>query len=200
MSSAEQRDSEHRPGEPPTHPPSARLRRLRRQVKASARFGALAVVAFAALAGCAMDNPAQPLPQPSFNYFACAVQPVLDRECSFPGCHGNVRRGLQLLSPSRMRIASEYALARINTSQDDVDAGIHPPLTGVEVSFNYEQCRGYATQVAPHTPPPILDKPLAMAAGGVYHTVAGDVFKSQDDPGYVAINAWLHGASGAECP
>ncbi|PKN56699.1 MAG: hypothetical protein CVU56_14880 [Deltaproteobacteria bacterium HGW-Deltaproteobacteria-14] len=163
---------------------------------------ALAVAVGAAVVGggCAVDNPPEALPEPSFEYFACAVQPVLDRECSNSACHGNVARGLQILSPSRMRIASEYALARLAISEDDVESGIHPPLTGVEVSFNYEQCRGWATAVTPNRPAPLLDKPLAVSAGGVYHTTHGDVFASPDEPGFQAIAAWLRGATAAECP
>lgn len=163
---------------------------------------ALAVVVGAAVVGggCAVDNPLEPLPQPSFAYFACAVQPVLDRDCSNSACHGNVARGMQVLSPSRMRIASEYALARLAISEDDVESGIHPPLTGVEVAFNYEQSRGWATARSPNRPAPILDMPLAVSAGGIYHTTHGDVFASPDDAGFQVIAAWLRGATEAECP
>ncbi|TNF35502.1 MAG: hypothetical protein EP329_06135 [Deltaproteobacteria bacterium] len=153
-----------------------------------------------AVGGCAVDNPVAPLPQPSFEYFACAVQPVLDRNCSFGGCHGNVQRGMQVLSPSRMRIASEYAIARLQTTDEEVEEGIHPALTNVELSFNYEQARGWSRASSPDRPAPILDKPLAVAAGGLYHTTHGDLFASKDDDGYKVIEAWLHGATAAECP
>lgn len=153
-----------------------------------------------AMGGCAVDNPVEPLPEPSFEYFACAVQPLLDRDCSFSGCHGNVQRGMQVLSPSRMRISSEYAIARMQTSDAEVEEGIHPALTNVELSFNYEQVRGYSRALSAGRPAPILDKPLAVAAGGIYHTAHGDVFASKDADGYKVIEAWLRGATAAECP
>jgi len=171
-------------------------------MKMSADPRVLAVMASmaAVVTACAVDNPVEPLPEPSFEYFACAVQPVLDQGCSFPACHGDVNRGLQVLSPSRMRIASEYALARMGISDEQVEEGVHPPLTGVELSFNYEQCRGWAKATSTGRPPALLDKPLAVRAGGIYHTAAGDVFASEDDPGYRAIEAWLRGAGPEACP
>jgi len=163
------------------------------------RAAALGALAASGLGACAVDNPPAPLPTPDFAFFACAVQPVLDRNCSFGGCHGNADRGLQVLSSSRMRIASEYGIARLGVTDEEVDEGIHPALTNVELSFNYDQCRAFAERSDGELPQ-LLSKPLAVAAGGRYHAPNGDVFASQTDPEFQALVSWLAGATAEDCP
>ena len=176
---------------------------MRRDRTPRARGALLAAVLGAAwlAAGCGgLDNEPLPLPSPSFDYFVCAVQPILDRECSAPSCHGTPDRGLQLLSPSRMRITAEYDKARADLSDEEIELGMHPALTDAELSFNYEQCRGFAFARSVDDPPQILSRPLALAAGGIYHEKHGDVFPSKTDPRYLTIQRWLFGSTGENCP
>ena len=171
-------------------PRSARARRVAAALGATLALGATA---------CGVDNPPAPLPRPDFEYFVCAVQPVLDRDCSFGGCHGSVDRGMQVLSPSRMRIASEYGFARLGVTDEEVEEGIHPPLTAIELSFNYDQARAFAA-ASDDEAPQLLSRPLAVSAGGRYHAPAGDVFSGTEAPGYQVLERWLAGATGEECP
>lgn len=158
----------------------------------------VALVAFAACDG--PGNPPVAPPALDFGYFVCAVQPILDRECSAPACHGTPARGLQILSPSRMRMAAEYPKARADLSGEEIELGIHPALTDAELSFNYEQCRAFAVAHAPTETSQLLSRPLAVAAGGLYHEARGDIFSSREDDGYLTLEAWLGGATEASCP
>jgi hypothetical protein len=152
-------------------------------------------------AGCEFDNPVASAAALDLDYFTCEVQPVLDRECSFPACHGNAERGLRLVSPGRMRIVDEYLSARTSLTDDDVAAGIHPPLTGAELAFNYGQCAAFVDPDWPAQESQLLLRPLALASGGLHHlSAAGDVFLSSDAPGYARIARWLEGAGPEECP
>lgn len=165
------------------------------------RWLARCLACAALAAGCAgLDNDPLPLPAPSFGYFVCAVEPILDRECSAPACHGTPERGLQLLSPSRMRIKAEYDKARADLSNEEIEFGIHPPLTDAELSFNYEQCRGFSLARSAQGSPQLLSRPLALAAGGIYHDKHGDVFPSATDPRYQTLERWLAGATTESCP
>jgi len=146
-----------------------------------------------------LDNASLDLPALDFGYFVCAVQPILDRECSAPACHGNAARGLQILSSSRMRIAAEYQKARLDLTSDEIELGIHPALTAMELSFNYEQCRAFAPSRFGETSQ-LLSRPLAVSTGGLYHEKRGDIFPSGDDPRYQTIRLWLSGATEASCP
>ena len=152
------------------------------------------------VAGCTLDNPAESAPSVSVEFFACAVQPVLARECSFPACHGSPERRFQVLSPGRMRIATEYGIARTQISADDAEAGIHPPLTAVELDFNVQQALGFAVAAGDVEKSQLLKRPLALGAGGTYHGIGGDVFPSAQSPGYETLARWLSGAGAGECP
>ncbi|MCB9787721.1 MAG: hypothetical protein H6744_13645 [Deltaproteobacteria bacterium] len=173
-----------------TRPPATR---------ALASRAALAAVALFC-AGCGLDNPDVSPPAVDEQYFRCAVEPVLVRECSSPACHGYSERRLHILAPGRMRLAGEYAKARQLITVEDVDEGIQPPLTGNEERFNFLQARGFAR--GPVDESQLLSRPLAVAAGGTVHVarLGGDVFETTGDPGYLAIRAWLNGADVRDCP
>lgn len=147
-----------------------------------------------------LGNAPLDLPALDFGFFVCAVQPILDRECATPACHGNPARGLQVLSSSRMRIAGEYQRARADLGAEEIELGMHPALTDVELSFNYEQCRAFALPRGAGGTSQLLSRPLAVAAGGVYHDERGDIFASADDPSYRTLERWLLGATGESCP
>lgn len=129
--------------------------------------------------------------------FACTVEPVLEHECSMPACHGAPSRRMQVLAPGRMRLAGELAKAIAAQSADERLAGLHPALTEVEIDANFASARAMLLPGAPESSP-LLDKPLAIDAGGVYHAPAGSVFASKQSPGYVALLNWASGK--AVCP
>jgi hypothetical protein len=134
-------------------------------------------------------------------FFSCDVQPVLARECSFPGCHGSTERPFAVYSPGRMRMSAEYGLARRATPAEDIEAGVHPSLTPVERNANYVQAMAFVRPDGSRQASQLLTRPLTVAAGGVYHAPGGDIFQSPSDPGYTTILRWLDGATAAEaCP
>jgi hypothetical protein len=119
-------------------------------------------------AGC--RGPAEPPAPPSggrefaldFALFSETVAPVLTRQgCDLGGdCHGGGIRGTFALSPVDRK----------------------------SVAFDFEQA---SLQVEPYDPPesPLLEKPLAVAAGGTPHS--HQPFASTNDPDYVAIREWI---------
>lgn len=132
---------------------------------------ALALVPPVSLLGC--SRPLTPIAPPSgggtlvldYDEFARTVGPVLTRQgCDAGGdCHGGGIRGTFALSPAGHKNSR----------------------------FDFDQT---ALQVSPTTRDSsrILTKPLAVAAGGVPHSVK--VFASVDDPEYQAIRLWIqHG-------
>lgn len=129
--------------------------------------------------------------------FGCEVEPVLERECSMPACHGASGRRFPVLAPGRMRLAGELAIAIAAQPASERDAGTHPRLTEHEVDANFAAARAMAMGATPEATP-LLDKPLAVAAGGGYHAPQGDVFASRDAAGYQALLRWLRGE--ATCP
>jgi hypothetical protein len=119
-------------------------------------------------AGC--RGPAEPPPPPGggreflldFALFSETVAPVLSRRgCDEGGdCHGDGIRGTFALSP-------------VDTK---------------DVAFDFEQA---SMQVDPYDQlgSPLLEKPLAVAAGGQPHSY--QPFASTDDPDYQAIRDWI---------
>lgn len=129
--------------------------------------------------------------------FACEVEPVLERECSMPACHGAPGRRMPVYAPGRMRIYGELVAALAAQTAEDRDAGHHPKLTEHEIDANFAAARAMVLAVGDASTP-LLDKPLAVAAGGGYHAPDGDVFASRDDAGYQALLRWVNGE--ATCP
>jgi hypothetical protein len=132
---------------------------------------ALTLVPPVSLLGC--SRPLAPLAPPSgggtlvldYDEFVRTVEPVLAQKgCDAGGdCHGGGIRGTFALSPV-----------------DQKDS-----------RFDFAQA---VLQVSPavRDSSRILTKPLALAAGGVPHSVK--VFASVGDPGYQAIRLWIqHG-------
>ncbi len=129
--------------------------------------------------------------------FACEVEPVLEAQCSMPACHGAATRRMPVLAPGRMRLAGELAAAIAAQPTEEREAGTHPRLTEVEIDANFSAARAMVLPEAGEASP-LLDKPLAVAAGGVYHAPDGDVFADRDDAGYAALLRWVRGE--AVCP
>ena len=111
--------------------------------------------------------------------FRCNVEPILARQCSYNGCHGNAGSALRVYSPGKLRAIPA-------TTLDDAIL----PLTTAERHANFESAAGFST-LAPGDNF-LLRKPLAASAGGFEH-VGGAIFPSITDPQYIAISAWLTG-------
>ena len=56
-----------------------------------------------------------------------------------------------------------------------------------QVAFNYSQARAFVAPDAAESP--LLQVPLAVAAGGYFHS-GGDHFEDRDDADYLAVKAW----------
>jgi hypothetical protein len=131
---------------------------------------ALAILVGSPLVALGCVSPTAPPPppsgghvfSPSYAQFQAAIEPVLQRHgCDAGGdCHGGGPRGALELSPSGAK----------------------------DMVFDFDQV---SLQVNPALPDSsrILTKPLALAAGGVPHSVKP--FASTADSDYVAIRAWI---------
>ena len=134
--------------------------------------------ALAALAGCGGPPPGEDgtLPAPPLERFATDVQPILERRCASPACHGDAARPLALYAPLARRI-------------DPRRTHLAEPCTTEELRANWEATRGF---VDPDDPArsPLLAKPLE---DGVVHG-GGRVFRDRHEPEVRAILAWLEAA------
>jgi hypothetical protein len=147
----------------------------------------------AALAGCATENEPRQWAKVDRQAFECAVQPIFDRECSMPACHGNPLRRLRVLAPGRMRMPAELSKALAAQSHESREAGDHPALTAVELDFNFAQARSMIAPGQAVADCPLLNRPLAVAAGGMYHAEGGDIFANSADADYLTLEAWVTG-------
>ena len=145
------------------------------------------------LTACAIDNPPETMPAVQRDAFDCAVQPILAKQCSMPACHGNALRRFRVLAPGRMRIPSELVVAAQAQSADDRENGYHPALTELELQYNFMQARSMIVPGEPLADCPLLNRPLAVSAGGMYHVAGGDIFPSKLDPEYLSLKGWLLG-------
>jgi hypothetical protein len=162
------------------------------------KLGLLAALVALACA-CAVDNPPQDWAPVQRASFECAVQPIFARECSMPDCHGNSARRLQILAPGRMRLAAELTKALAAQPAEEREAGHHPLLTPAEIDFNFAQARSMVIPGQAPEDSALLNRPLAVAAGGMYHVEAGDVFASALDLDYVTLQVWIEGAGKEMC-
>jgi hypothetical protein len=106
---------------------------------------------------------------------------------------------MRVLAPGRMRLSGELAKAHAGQTEADREAAHHPALTQAETEYNLVQARGMIGHQGSLSDSPLLNRPLAVAAGGIYHAPAGDVFPNVADPGYVALLRWAQGASVEMC-
>jgi len=141
----------------------------------------LLVGACTTVANEAIPDPATKLDE---TVFRCNVEPILVRQCSYNGCHGNPAGPLRVYSPGKLR-------ANRPTNIDDAIA----PLTEAEHHANFRSTVGFGVDLAVDDNP-LLRKPLPAAAGGFEH-VGGAIFSGNSagtsDPQYIAIHDWLSG-------
>ncbi len=143
----------------------------------------LAASALVIVACPAVDNPFRPLPEPSYRDFVANVQPVIEAECAFPGCHGTLDRPLTLYARGFLRAPPVFA----GTPLDDTH------LTDEELAWNYDAMRVRIADETSADDARLLLKCLDTAEGGIDHAEGIVVFRERDDPGYEALLRWIEG-------
>jgi hypothetical protein len=133
------------------------------------------------LAACEGPAPGtEPLPLADLTRFEAEVQPHLALRCASGGCHGRPERPLSLFAPGAHRLDRE----RVHLDE---------PLSRVELEENARRVSAFA--LTPRARDSlIVRKPLAQAAGGLWHG-GGDVFLDDGDPSCRALVAWLDARS-----
>lgn len=115
------------------------------------------------------------------------VFPVLMRDCGFHTCHGSQERFFRLYGPGRARLDPDNTRA-------------FAPLTGDEASASFQSALSFVDKAHPEESL-LLRKPLAVAAGGAGHEgvdpFGRNLYRTRDDPGYQALEAWVLGEDGA---
>lgn len=145
------------------------------------RLGGVAIAA-AALGACTVENEAVPDPATTLSeqVFACKVEPILIKQCSYSACHGIANTALRVYSPGKLR-------AKKPANIDEAIA----PLTAAEHHANFESAAGFSFGTKPDDNL-LLRKPLSPSKGGFAHA-GGVIFKTNDDVQFSAIGAWLQG-------
>lgn len=137
------------------------------------------------LIGCRGDlREAGPLPELDEAYFRCRVQPVLTKDCSAFGCHGDARRYFRVFARNRLRYGG---------TEEERNAF----LRDSERAANFDSARAMVSATDPDSSLLLL-KPLNQPAGGYYHGArlqgTTDVFETRDDPEFKILAAWVGGA------
>ncbi len=143
----------------------------------------------AGLAACAgPDNPSQPDPASQLDAmrFRCKVEPILARNCSYTGCHGNAAFPFRIYSAGKLR---DHQAANIDE--------LIMPLSAAEHTANFEPAAGFAFEGVRPDDNLLLKKNIPAEKGGFEH-VGGVIFSGPDDAQYAAIRDWLAGGTG--CP
>jgi hypothetical protein len=143
----------------------------------------VAVLLFMLAACTDVENASAPDPAKKLDeaVFRCNVEPVLVRQCSYNGCHGQAQAALRVYSPGKLRATPPAKL-------DDAIVA----LTDAEHHANFLDAAGFAYgDVAPEDNF-LVRKPLPGSDGGFAH-FGGAIFTGTHDPNYLAIRDWLAG-------
>ena len=140
----------------------------------------LLVLALACL-GCAPAPPDIPLPAVDVASFASEVQPILERRCGSPACHGRVERPLALYGSGSYRA-------------DSTRRFLVEPLSAAELAANARSVAAFVLEPrergAALASSRVLCKPLALAAGGCGHQ-GGAQWLSPSEREYRQLLSWL---------
>ena len=125
------------------------------------------------LLGCGLSPAALTSPALDHGEFVRFVEPVLERRCGNPTCHGEARRPLRIFAPERFRA-------------DPTRLHEPGPLTDDELRANERAAATFAAEIMRAEDSLLLTKALAR----VPHL--GDrVFADESDGGYQALLSWL---------
>lgn len=130
--------------------------------------------------GCGPAPSAIDLPVGDQAFFAARVDPHLEVRCASAGCHGRPERPLSLYARGQQRA-------------DPSRVFLDEPLSEGELRENARRVAAFALGRAARDSL-VVQKPLAIAAGGVAHG-GGDVFVDASDEGCRALVSWLDGRS-----
>jgi hypothetical protein len=146
---------------------------------------AVVVTIFALAAGACTDVVNEGVADPAGSLteavFRCNVEPILVRDCSYNGCHGNAGFPLRVYSPGKLRA----------TKPKNIDEAI-VALTDAEHHANFESAAGFSFGGVVPDDNWLLRKPLPSSDGGYAH-IGGAIWSGVADPRYVAIHDWLAG-------
>ncbi len=145
------------------------------------RVAVIAAIAAGACTDVTIDGVGDPAGTLSEPVFRCNVEPVLVRNCSYNGCHGNAGFPLRVYSPGKLRA----------TQPKNIDDQI-AALTVAERHANFESAAAFAFDGVAPDDNMLVRKTLPSSDGGFEH-IGGPIFASVTDPGYVAIHDWLAG-------
>lgn len=119
-----------------------------------------------------------------FMQFQREVYPVLLRDCGFAACHGAGERFFRVWGPGRNRLPGETGLP---------EAFDLPRIE--ELTATYSLALSMIDEGDPGQSL-LLRKPLAVEVGGAGHLgldrYGRDVYRTQQDSGFVALARWVH--------
>jgi len=120
----------------------------------------------------------QPLVELDGDGYASEVHPILEARCATLDCHGVDDRPLRLYAETGLRLQGDLRDQPVQADELTADVrAIEAIDPGAEPADSL-----------------MIRKPLAEAAGGVFHE-GGDLWTSKDDPQLLCVLAWLSGDS-----
>ncbi|MBI4815353.1 MAG: hypothetical protein HY791_03805 [Deltaproteobacteria bacterium] len=109
-------------------------------------------------------------------FFECEIQPILDRECAFSGCHGDPGRALFVYSMSKRRELGAESIG--------------DPLTDREVCSNFYRTASFSAD--PVESSQLITKPATLStARSLFHE--GNYMFGAEDVEASCFRAWLSG-------
>jgi hypothetical protein len=116
-----------------------------------------------------------------YDAFACRVEPIVVRDCSYLACHGNAN------FPFRV-----YSIGKLRAEVVDSLATLAAPLTPAERRANYESAVAFTYGSVSPDDNLLLRKVLPEQEGGFAHK-GGALFRGLRDPRALTLRAWLSG-------
>lgn len=149
------------------------------------RLLTVALCASSALAGCSVAGSKLSVPAPDKTAFQLSVYPVLQRDCSFPECHGNPKRFFRVFGPGRTRLS--------------LDTPLFADVTAEELSQSYDRARSMLANTGDIQGSLLLRKPLDESGGGARHegrdNWSRNVYLNTSEPGYQELLKWAASVS-----
>ncbi len=137
----------------------------------------LRVLLFPLAIACAKAPPEPSLEGLDVAYFECNVQPIFDRSCAFPSCHGDPGRPLFVYSTSKTRIVANELLGE--------------PLTDDELCSNYHRASAFARADGKSQ---LITKPSTLdAEHSEFHE--GNYLFGPADPETSCLEGWMQGTT-----
>ncbi len=139
----------------------------------TARGPAFAILSWLAMASIACGPPPQPVAPPALDsaMFRSQVQPILERGCASPSCHGNDRRPLRVYAPGYFRA-------------DPTRLHLDEPISPDELAANQRSASAFALGVDRAEQSLLVLKPLG-------HAGHATVFSTVDDRDAQTVIVWL---------